>query len=79
MPKKILEKQKTSDLLKKFGDKVRIERLKKRWSQEDLAHKCGLHRTYIGIIERAEKSVTLSTVEKIAKALDTTILELLTF
>ena len=79
MPKKIPEQQEISDLLKKFGDKVRIERLKKRWSQEDLAHKCGLHRTYIGIIERAEKSVTLSTVEKIAKALDTTILELLTF
>jgi transcriptional regulator with XRE-family HTH domain len=39
-------------------------------SQESLAKKAGLHRTYIGMIERAEKNITLVNVEKIAKALD---------
>jgi transcriptional regulator with XRE-family HTH domain len=46
-------------------------------SQEELASRAGLHRTYIGMIERAEKNVTLRNIEKLAKALDTTIGELL--
>ena len=39
-------------------------------SQEELAFRCGVHRTYIGAIERGEKSPTLTTIEKIAKGLD---------
>jgi len=42
-------------------------------SQEDLADKAGLHRTYIGMIERAEKNITLINVEKIANALEISI------
>ena len=38
------------------------------WSQDDLADAAGLHRTYIGTVERAEQSITLDSVEKIAKA-----------
>jgi len=38
-------------------------------SQEELADRAGLHRTYIGMIERAEKNITLLSIEKIAKAL----------
>ncbi len=38
-------------------------------SQEELALRAGVHRTYIGMIERAEKNITLTNVEKIAKAL----------
>ncbi len=57
------------EILKKFGDKVREERLKKELSQEQLADLAGVHRTYIGMIERAEKNITLENIERLAKAL----------
>lgn len=53
-----------------FGDKVRELRKEKGLSQEELSFKADLHRTYIGMIERAEKNITLTNIEKIAKALD---------
>jgi transcriptional regulator with XRE-family HTH domain len=58
-----------STILIAFGQKVREERLKKKWSQEELANKARVHRTYVGMIERAEKNITLGNIEKIAKAL----------
>ena len=58
-----------STILLKFGKKVRDERIKLGLSQEELAARAGLHRTYIGMIERAEKNITLENIEKIAKAL----------
>jgi ribosome-binding protein aMBF1 (putative translation factor) len=58
-----------SNTLKKFGNRVREERLKQGFSQEKLASKAGVHRTYIGMIERAEKNITLENIEKIALAL----------
>lgn len=58
-----------SDVLVKFGQRVREERLKLGLSQERLAAAAGLHRTYIGMIERAEKNLTLENIAKIAKAL----------
>lgn len=65
-----------SVILRKFGDKVRNERLKRGFSQEKLALKAGVHRTYIGMIERAEKNITLENIEKIAKALDVKVRDL---
>jgi transcriptional regulator with XRE-family HTH domain len=59
--------------LQKFGDKVREERHKLGLSQEELASRAGVHRTYIGMIERAEKNITLENVEKIASALKITL------
>ncbi len=56
-------------ILNEFGNRVRKERLKQNLSQEELGSKAGLHRTYIGMIERAEKNITLENIEKIAKAL----------
>ena len=58
-----------SKTLKKFGDRVREERLKRNLSKEQLAAKAGVHRTYIGMIERAEKNITLENIQKIAGAL----------
>jgi transcriptional regulator with XRE-family HTH domain len=60
----------------KFGNRVRKERLKRNLSQEDLAARVGVHRTYIGMIERAEKNITLKNIEKIASALKIKIYEL---
>ncbi|MBI4186956.1 MAG: helix-turn-helix transcriptional regulator [Chloroflexi bacterium] len=57
------------EILVQFGKKVREERRKQRLSQEQLAEKAGLHRTYIGMIERAEKNITLENINKICKAL----------
>ena len=59
-----------------FGDRVRELRKEKGISQEELSYKADLHRTYIGMIERAEKNITLTNIEKIAKALDVDIKKL---
>lgn len=64
-------------ILIKFGEKVREIRKEKELSQEELAYKADLHRTYIGMIERAEKNITLINIEKIANALEVEIKELL--
>ena len=66
------------DVLIKFGQKVRQERLKRKFSQEEFADIAGVHRTYIGMIERAEKNITLENIEKIAKALNIKIADLFT-
>jgi len=66
-----------SDILIRFGSNVRKHRISKSISQEELAHKADLHRTYIGMIERAEKNITLLNIEKISRALDISINELL--
>ena len=64
------------EILIKFGKRVREIRKGKNLSQEDLSFKADLHRTYIGMIERAEKNITLINIEKIAKALNVDIKEL---
>lgn len=66
-----------SKILLKFGEKVREARIEKGLSQEQLAHIADVHRTYIGMIERAEKNITLINIEKIANALNVNITELL--
>lgn len=65
------------NILIKFGERVREIRKDKGLSQEELAHKADLHRTYIGMIERAEKNITLLNIEKIANALEVDIKELI--
>ena len=64
-------------ILKQFGDRVKKLRVKNNWSQEELAKRAGLHRTYIGSIERSERNVSLINIERIAKALKVKISDLI--
>ncbi|WP_293924777.1 helix-turn-helix domain-containing protein [Sphingobacterium sp. UBA6320] len=66
-----------SKILIKFGNRVREIRIQKGLSQEHLAYLANVHRTYIGMIERAEKNITLINIEKIANALGVSINEIL--
>lgn len=60
---------KKEPILLAFGQKIHDFRKERNLSQEQLAELAGLHRTYIGMIERAEKNITLCNIEKISKAL----------
>ena len=64
------------DIKKTFGEKIRQLRKEKGWSQEQFAQRCQLHRTYIGIVERGEKNLSLENIEKIAKVLGVEIKDL---
>ncbi|MDE6231344.1 MAG: helix-turn-helix transcriptional regulator [Muribaculaceae bacterium] len=63
-------------LLKDFGVKVQQLRKELGISQEELAYRAGFHRTYIGMIERAERNITLSNIKKLADALNVNIKDL---
>lgn len=66
-------------ILIQFGTRVRDERLKRGISQERLGELAKVHRTYIGMIERAEKNITLTNMEKIARALGKKVNDLVDF
>jgi transcriptional regulator with XRE-family HTH domain len=61
-----------------LADNIRAFRRARGISQEELADMCGLHRTYIGSVERGERNVSLSTLEVLAHALGVTVPRLLT-
>ncbi|MDR1760497.1 MAG: helix-turn-helix transcriptional regulator [Fibrobacter sp.] len=67
----------SENILEIFGRNVQKYRKKKEISQEKLAEIAGVHRTYVGMIERAEKNITLRNMEKIANALSVKIKDLL--
>ena len=62
---------------KRFGKRLREARLRAGLSQEELAAKARLHRTYVGMIERAKRNITLSNAESLAKALGMKLFELI--
>ena len=62
-------------ILLRFGKNVQEYRKAQQLSLEQLAELAGVHRTYIGMIERAEKNIALCNIEKIAKGLSITIPE----
>lgn len=66
-------KRRTTDLLQRFGQRVRGLRKEQGYSQESFAAVCKLDRTYIGGIERGERNVALENIEKIARQLGITL------
>lgn len=71
--------RKSSDTLRAtLAENIKAFRKGKGLSQEELAERCDLHRTYIGSVERHERNVTLSTLEALSETLGVTVPELLT-
>lgn len=67
-----------TDLREILATNVRAYRTRSGESQDEFAHRCGLHRTYIGSVERCERNVTLATLELLAHAMDVAVPLLLT-
>ena len=59
-----------------FATRLRETRLSQGLSQEKLAELCGLHRTYVGSVERAERNVSIDNIEKLADALGVAVRDL---
>ena len=57
------------EFLIEFGKKIQDLRKQLGLSQEELAYKAGFHRTYVGMIERGERNITLNNLKKLATAL----------
>ena len=60
---------KKDEALVRLGANLRRAREKRGWSQDELAHRCGVHRTYVGSVERGEYNVTVLTLRRLANAL----------
>lgn len=75
----LMSKEEENRILKAFSNNVRTFRESSGLSQEKLAEKADLHRTYIGSIERSEKMPSLITIVKIAKALNINISQLINY
>lgn len=58
------------ELSLKFGKVIQEIRKELKLSQEELGYRSNLHRTYIGMIERGEKNITIENIEKLSKGLD---------
>jgi transcriptional regulator with XRE-family HTH domain len=65
------------DLQRTVGRNLRTYRLERGYSQEDFAEVLGVHRTYMGGLERGERNLTLKSLERIAERLDLPPLKLL--
>lgn len=59
-----------AELLQQFGAGIKVRREKLGFSQEELAERAGLHRTYIGGIEQGRRNLSLLNIMKIARALN---------
>lgn len=66
-----------TELLIKFGERIKTLRKERNWSQEKLAEETGFHRTYIGMIERGERNPSLININVFAGAFQIHISELL--
>lgn len=68
-----------SSLAAGFGRRIRELRKARGWSQEELAHRAGVHWTYLGGIERGERNPALENIGRLATALEITLPELFSF
>lgn len=66
-------------LLKQFGDRVRSLRTTRGLTQEQLAELTGFHRTYIGMIERGERNISLANIGVLADTFELSVSELCDF
>ncbi len=66
-----------ADVQTRFGEKLRKVRLRTSISQEELAERAGLHRTYVSSVERGERNISLVNIERLAKALGVTMRDLI--
>lgn len=64
-----------TDILMRYGQAVRKVRLEQEISQEELADRCGLHRTYISDIELGKRNLSLENIERIAISLNKSLSE----
>jgi transcriptional regulator with XRE-family HTH domain len=65
-------------VLKALGQRIRELRSEQGYSQESFADHCGVHRTFMGTIERGESNLSFSNLVKVAEGLGITLSELLT-
>lgn len=66
-------------ILKKFGRRIKELRTEKKLTQQQLADISGLHKNYIGMIERGERNPSLLNIDILAKSLEVSISELMQF
>jgi len=64
-------------LLKALGQRIRELRLKRGYSQEGFADRCGVHRTFMGTVERGESNLSFQNLVKVSAALEITLSQLL--
>ena len=66
-------------LIEEFGKRIRQLRTERDLSQEELAELTGFHRTYIGMVERGERNISLSNIDVFAKTFGISLSELFEF
>ena len=71
-----MRKKAKPDIRERFGFAVKIRREELKMTQEDLADKAGIHRTYLSDVERGSRNLSLVNIERLAAALDMPISEL---
>jgi len=71
-----MKNKRKNDIFVQFGQAIRKYRMERGWSQEKLAERAGLHRTYVADIERGVRNVSLRNLDKMAKAFEITLCDL---
>ena len=74
-----MKKNIATNITKNFGKKVKIERIKKEFSQDALAELAGISRAYLGVVERAESIPSIETAASIARGLGIELYKLFIF